>query len=263
MKKFIFNCVMSLLVLCAFSTSTRVQAHDTWVETPSLLARFNDWLYVDLRLGNHGNEHRDFKLASKITLAPCTLTLIAPNGQQQDLKPQLKDLGNAEKEGYWSARVVADQVGLYQVVHTLDTLHGKIRAIKSSKTLFVSQDHTKPTNVSNASHTIGSGLEFVLDTPVHELKAGSPIALTLLWKGKPAHNVRVAFVPRGETLSPGEDNNYERVSDHNGRVEFTPREGNLILAVAHYVAAEEKGENYERTHYGATMVLPVPQQAIK
>lgn len=268
MKKMIFNCVMSLLILCGIGTRTKVQAHDTWVETPSLLARFNDWLYVDLRLGNHGNEHRDFKLASKITLAPCTLTLIAPNGQQQDLKPQLKDLGNAEKEGYWSARVVADQVGLYQVVHTLDTLHGKTRAIKSSKTLFVSKDQINTASAATASHTIGSGLEFLLDTHVHELKAGSPIALTVLWKGKPAHNVRVAFVPRGETLPPSKDNNsevnnYERVSDQNGRVEFTPREGNLILAVAHYIAAEEKGENYDRTHYGATMVLPVPQQPIK
>ncbi|MBL8869837.1 MAG: DUF4198 domain-containing protein [Planctomycetaceae bacterium] len=238
-------------------------AHDTWVETASLTVRQNEWLYVDLRLGNHGNEHRDFKLASKITLAPCTLTLISPDGKQVDLKPNLKDLGNAEKEGYWSARVVAEQTGLYQVWHTLDTLHGKVRAVKSSKTFFVSRDNGPASFDAASQHTIGSGLEFMLETPINQLAAGKPISLTVLWKGKPAPNVRVAFVPRGETLSPGEDKTYERVSDQNGRVEFTPREGNLVLAVAHYVAEDEKSEKYEKTHYGATLVLPVPQNGLK
>ena len=251
--------VMAFINVLSAHTSN---AHDTWVETASLAVRQNEWLYVDLRLGNHGNEHRDFKLASKIALAHCTLTLISPNGKQVDLKPHLKDLGNAEKEGYWSARVVAEQTGLYQVWHTLDTLHGKVRAVKSSKTFFVSQDNSPASFDAASQHTIGSGLEFMLETPVNQLAAGKPISLTVLWKGKPAPNVRVAFVPRGETLSPGEDKTYERFSDPNGRVEFTPREGNLVLAVAHFVAEDEKNEKFEKTHYGATLVLPVPQNGL-
>jgi uncharacterized GH25 family protein len=263
MKTLSFACLFAFVAFINVLSAKPTNAHDTWVETSSLTARQNEWLYIDLRLGNHGNEHRDFKLASKITLTPCTLTLIAPDGKQVDLKPRLKDLGNAEKEGYWSARVVAEQTGLYQVLHTLDTLHGKVRAVKSSKTFFVSQDKGPAAIDATPQHTIGSGLEFMLDTPINLLAAGKPISLTVLWKGKPAPNIRVAFVPRGETLSPGEDKNYERYSDQNGRVEFTPREGNLVLAVAHYVAEDEQGEKYEKTHYGATLVLPVPQNGLK
>ncbi len=33
------------------------------VQTPSLVIRQGDFVYVDLMLGNHGNDHRDFKLA--------------------------------------------------------------------------------------------------------------------------------------------------------------------------------------------------------
>ncbi|MEZ6090986.1 MAG: hypothetical protein R3C05_23790 [Pirellulaceae bacterium] len=92
------------------------------------------YTYVNLMLGNHGNEHRDFKLASKITLEPCTLVAIAPSGNVIDLKPRIIDMGHAEKEGFWTARYEFAEPGVHQFVHTLDTLHRTIRAIKSAKT---------------------------------------------------------------------------------------------------------------------------------
>lgn len=63
-----------------------------------------EYAYVHLMLGNHGNNHRDFKLASKITLAPCTLAVMTPSGAAIDLKPQIVDMGHAEKEGFWTAQ---------------------------------------------------------------------------------------------------------------------------------------------------------------
>lgn len=56
-----------LILLVAFSPLIST-AHDTWVETNTSVVRTGDVVHVDLKLGNHGNEHRDFKLASKISL---------------------------------------------------------------------------------------------------------------------------------------------------------------------------------------------------
>jgi uncharacterized GH25 family protein len=253
------ECLATALVasLLAFSAT----AHDTWVQSGPLVTRHNDAVHVDLMLGNHGNDHRDFKLASKITLTPCTLSIVAPDGTASDLKPLVKDMGYAEKEGYWSARIVADQKGVYQVLHTLDTLHGKTRAIKSSKSFFVSSScfGVFPTNGTEFIKPLNSGLELVLESSLKTLGAGKEVKLKVLWNGKPLPEARVAFIPRGTVLAEGFDPDFERVADETGTVKFTPTEGNFLLAVVHHLAADESGEGYDRTHYGATMVLPIPQ----
>jgi len=250
-----------LFTLSTITLSTITMAHDTWVQSGPLVTRRGDIVHIDLMLGNHGNEHRDFKLASKISLAPVALHLISPDGENTDLKPRLKDMGSAEKEGFWSAKVLPDELGVYQVIHTLDTLHGKTRAIKSSKTFFIASDgfQTIPKKGTEQIKPLQQGLEFVLVTPLLEISAGKPITLQVLWKGKPQQNISVAFIPRGAQLAPGKDPDFERVSDEQGLVHFTPEEGNLLLAVAHLPTPEESGEGYDKTHYGATLVLPVPQ----
>jgi uncharacterized GH25 family protein len=242
-------------------TSSWVRAHDTWVQSGPLVTRYQDVVHIDLMLGNHGNNHRDFKLASKITLAPCTLEIISPNGTRTDLKSKVVDMGSAEKEGFWTAKMIADQKGTYQVVHTLDTLHGKTRAIKSGKSYFIASDRFDaiPKSEKDAVQPLGKGLEFQLDTPLETIAANREIKLRVLWNGKPLPNTSVAFIPRGAKLMEGTDPQFERVSDAGGYVTYTPSEGNLLLAVAHYLVADEKGEGYDKTHYGATLVLPVPQ----
>ena len=253
-----------LITLATISAlQTRSQAHDTWVESGTFQTRTGEYVYVDLRLGNHGNNHRDFKLASKITLAPCELSILGPDGLRSDVKSKLVDTGSAEKEGYWTTRFVAKEPGVYEVLHKLDTLHGKTRAIKSSKTYFVAGDvKSSPLRGQENIRPLGLGLEFILETPVDQLAAGTPIRLRLLRSGKPVSGALVSFIPRGVTLSEGQDSTYEHKTDAEGRVAFTPSEGNLILAVAHQVAEDEKGEGYDKSHYGATIVLPVPQQKL-
>lgn len=256
--------VFLLMTLATISVlQTRSQAHDTWVESGTFQTRTGEYVYVDLRLGNHGNNHRDFKLASKITLAPCELFILGPDGSRTDVKSTLVDTGNAEKEGYWTTRFVAKEPGVYEVLHKLDTLHGKTRAIKSSKTYFVAGDvKNNPLRGQENIKPHGLGLEFMLETPVDQLAAGSPIQLRLVRCGKPVSGALVSFIPRGMTLREGLDSTYEYKTDAEGRVAFTPSEGNLILAVAHQVAEDEKGEGYDKSHYGATVVLPVPQQKL-
>ena len=61
--------VRFLFVATIMALSIPANAHDTWVEVNSAEVRLGQVVHVDLKLGNHGNNHRDFKLASKITLA--------------------------------------------------------------------------------------------------------------------------------------------------------------------------------------------------
>ena len=70
-----------LLLLIALATPTTALAHDTWVQTNTNVVRTGDVVHIDLMLGNHGNEHRDFKLAGKLTLSGATLEMIDPTGR--------------------------------------------------------------------------------------------------------------------------------------------------------------------------------------
>ncbi len=234
-------------------------AHDTWVESGPLVQPSGEYAYVHLMLGNHGNNHRDFKLASKITLAPCTLAVMTPSGAAIDLKPQIVDMGHAEKEGFWTARYQIGEAGIHEVLHTLDTLHGTIRAIKSAKTFILAQpDAVGKTSQQGRSDRIhGLGLELVLLSPLDHLVAGKEVKIQVLRTGKPLKGTRVSFIPRGAQLAEDFDKNFERDSDNQGIVVFKAAEGNVVLAMAHLPAPEETGEGYTRTHYSAGMVLPI------
>ncbi len=234
-------------------------AHDTWVQANVSRVRVGEVVHVDLMLGNHGNEHRDFKLASKITLAPCTLSVIDGQGQKHDLKGKVVDTGYAPKEGFWSARFVTKDAGLHTVVHTLDTLHGSTRAIKSAKSYFsAGMDSEKTAGFDKPQ---GLPIELVPLTNPATFAAGQPIKVRLLYQGKPLPEARVSFIPRGQVLAEGFDKDFERMTDAEGVASFTPADGNYVLVVVHHMAPEQKGEGYEKTAYSATLVANVPQLA--
>lgn len=252
----------TLLVLLITALAPWAQAHDTWVQTNSNVVRTGDAVHVDLMLGNHGNDHRDFKLASKIDLAVCTLDILSPDGNTYDLKPDVIDMGYAPKEGYWSAKFVAAQPGLYLVDHTVDTLHRTTRAIKSAKTFFVvspTLDKVDP-HYSGYDRLLGHPLELVPEMhPVTPMGPGVPFRLRLYFKGQPLAGARVTFIPRGQALSESFDDRFERMTDEEGRASFTPTTGNYYLAVVHHAAPEETGEGYDRTHYTAALTMLVPE----
>src|SRR3954467_2752310 len=106
-------CLLSLVVNAA-------HAHDTWVQTNTNLIRTGDAVHIDLMLGNHGNEHRDFKLAGKLGLEGATLEVVGPEGSRYDLKDRLVDVGYTPQEGYWTTRVEPTAPGLYLVGHRSD-----------------------------------------------------------------------------------------------------------------------------------------------
>lgn len=248
--------VWGLMLL--FGLESRVGlAHDTWLEVGASRVPVGEFAYVNLMLGNHGNEHRDFKISSKITLEPCELYVIGPDGKTSDLKSGVVDLGFGPKEGHWAARCDFNDPGVYRVVHTLDTLHLTTRAIKSSKTFVIAGEKTTEAVGEPQDSCFGFGLELVLETPYSELHVGNAMSIRVMRNGEPLSDARVSIVPRGVTLAEGFDQEYERISDNDGRVRFVPQEGNIYLLVVHHLEAEEKGEGYDKSHYSATMVLHV------
>lgn len=241
-----------------------LSAHDTWVQTNTNVVRVGDNVHIDLMLGNHGNDHRDFKLAGKIDLEGCTLTIVAPDGKRYDVKDRLTDTGYTPKEGYWTVPFAAAKPGLYLAAHTLDKVvsYAPTRSIKSAKAFFLvskSLDNVSRDN-SGFDKPLGHALELVPETnPVTPMGPGTPIKVKLLYKGKPMADARVSFIPRGATLSEGFDPRYERKTDKDGRASFTPAEGNYYLVVAHHLEPKESGEKYQSTKYSATLTVLVPQ----
>jgi uncharacterized GH25 family protein len=241
-------------------------AHDTWVQPNTNVVRTGDAVHLDLMLGNHGNDHRDFKLASK--LAPeqiQTFEVIAPGGKRYDLKADSTDLGYAPKEGFHSARFVPAKAGLYAAVQSSDSVvnHGKpLRSVRSAKTYFVVSDSLDKVAKDLPGHDtpLGHALELVPEAnPAAPMGPGVAIKVKLLLRGKPLAGTKVSFIPRGATLKEGTDPEYERTTDRDGRASFTPKTGNYYLVVARH-ATDEKGEKYEGTRYAATLTVLVPQK---
>lgn len=243
--------------------------HDTWLLTNINLIRVGDAIHIDLMLGNHGNEHRDFKLASKVAVAPSTLFVVAPGGKRYDLKDRLTDTGYTPKEGYWEATFVADKPGLYTIGHTFDAVmdYAPERAIKSGKSFFVaSKSLDKPrANNPGFDKPLGHPLELVpLVNPVLPMGPGSRLKVRLLYKGKPLAGEHVAFIPRGAVLKENAtDDRYERTTDANGVASYEVKEANYYLIVAHKDEPKESGtlngKPYEFTKYGASLTVYVPQ----
>jgi uncharacterized GH25 family protein len=99
--------------------------------------------------------------------------------------------------------------------------------------------------------------------PVTPMGPGTELRVRLLYKGKPLPNTKVSFIPRGETLAEGDDPRYERTTDKEGRVKFSPSQANYYLIVAHKKEENEggtqNGKTYSFTAYAATLTLFVPQ----
>ena len=72
--------LLSLTLLSLFSSLAT--AHDVWLEASSSVVRPGDRTDVDVKLGNHGNEHRDFKLAGKVARDSITLQVVSPSGKR-------------------------------------------------------------------------------------------------------------------------------------------------------------------------------------
>jgi uncharacterized GH25 family protein len=253
---------MARVLLVVLALTPALMAHDSWVQTNTNIVRVGDVVHVDLLLGNHGNDHRDFKLAGKVTLEGATLDVIGPDGQKHDLKPSLTDQGLAPKEGFWTAKFTPGAAGAYVIAHTSDRVveYAPTRSIKSGKALFVASRSLDNVPLSNPGfdRALGHALELVPQkNPVTPMGPGTPMSVKLLFKGKAMAGARVSFIPRGQKLAESFDEKWERKTDANGVATFEPPDANYYLVVAHH-QDQEKGEGYTSTKYSATLSVYVP-----
>ncbi len=116
-----------------------------------------------------------------------------------------------------------------------------------------------PVNNPGFDKPLGHALELVpVTNPVTPMGPGTPVKVKLLFKGEPLRGEKVSFIPRGQTLSEGFDERFERKTDKDGVAAFEPKEANYYLIVAHRAHDAEAGEGYTSTKYSATMSLFVP-----
>src|SRR5262245_30954254 len=123
---------LTLGILTLLLAAIGAQAHDTWVQTNTNVIRRGDQVFIDLMLGNHGNDHRDFKLASKVKADAGTLDVIAPDGKKYDLKDRLADVGYTPTEGFWTSRFAPAQEGLHLIAYSSDQVasYGPVRILR-------------------------------------------------------------------------------------------------------------------------------------
>ena len=262
--RMLMNMRYAVAVAVISAIACAANAHDTWVQTNTNIVRAGDVVYVDLMLGNHGNDHRDFKVAGKADIESITLAVVAPDGTRTDLKPSLIDQGYAPKEGYWTAKYQTDKPGLYTVAHTSDAVvtYAPKRSVKSGKTYVVASASLDKVPLQNPGFEkpLGHALEIVpKSNPVTPMSPGVAMSVQVMFKGKPMPGARVSFIPRGQKLKDMEfDERFERKADEKGVATFEPTDANYYLVVAHHEETGEKGEGYESTKYSATMTVLVP-----
>lgn len=261
-KYYLRSFLANLILVIAIPGVPTVHGHDTWVEVNTSEVRQGNLVHIDLKLGNHGNDHRDFKLHSLITLDHASLSIVEPCGCTTDLVPDLRPTAYEPKQGYWTGRFLPKKLGLHTVAHELDLLHGTTRAIKSAKTFFLVGE---PGGKASAhAQPLGHTLEIVpLTHPVTETASGKPVRLRVLFQGSPLADARVTSIPRGGELAEGFDPSYERMTDASGEAEFLPMEANLFLFVVHLRKPEETGEGYNGTYYSATLTVSVPNTSLQ
>lgn len=241
-------------------------AHDAWLQTNTPLVRTGEVVHVDLRLGNHGNHHRDFKLAGRLNLDWVTVDHVYPDGARTDIKETMFTTASAEKEGYWTTPLIVEQPGMHGIVQKLDRVmqHGKsVRSIRTAKTYFLVADSLDQPSLGEPIHATPLGLPFelVLQTcPLSEVVVGQPITVQALHHGQPIADVTICFIPEGTELAGEFDPEYEFRTGAEGKASFVPKTANRYLVAAHHSANDERGEDYESTSYASTITLHVPRQ---
>lgn len=253
-----------LTAFCFLTLPKLAGAHDTWVETNTNVVRAGDAVHIAFKLGNHGNDHRDFKLAGKPKLESSTLTVLAPGGTEYDLRPALTDEGYTPNEGFYSTRFVTAEAGLFLVAHRSDAVvtYAPKRSIKSAKVFFVASKSLDkvPQEHAGFDRVLGHELELIPRTnPVTPMGPGQPLTVELRYKGKPLPEAKISFIPRGVDLKAEFDPAHEQRTNADGRATFEPKGGNVYLVVAHHDEPDEAGEGYTSTKYSATMTLFVPE----
>ncbi|RYG38795.1 DUF4198 domain-containing protein [bacterium] len=243
---------------CLLALPLSAGAHDIWIEsTPRV--RVGGGVNLALMLGNHGNRHRDFKLASRVSDADRKLVVYGPIGTKYDLSSSLLTEGMEPGEGFWTGRFQPESPGLYMAASRFDKVmsYAPVRDIKSAKTFFEVLPAADQASIPLDGYRkpLGHALEIVpLNTPTMPYGLGA-FTVQVLYKGKPLPRTKVSFIPRGVKLQGELDARFERLTDSLGKATIRLTDPNTYLVAAHLTDENAKGKGYESIHYSATLCL--------
>ena len=225
-------------------------AHDTWVQTNTNLIRTGDAVHIDLMLGNHGNDHRDFKLASK--LAPEQIqSFDGDRPGRQEVRPEARPgrpglrtegrllLGQVrpgEGRGCTSPRRLRTR--------SSTTASRSARSAAPRRTSWPASRSTRSSkDWPGFDKPLGHGSNWC-PKPTRSLPMGPgmPIKVKLLFDGQAAGRREGQLHPARRDAG-GRHRRRIRANHRQGRpAEFTPKTGNYYLVVAHHKTEREERE---------------------
>ena len=253
--KSIDRIVLYLVFLSIASRTNLVEAHDTWVQVNSPQQRVNELVFVELCLGNHANDHRDYRLASRLSsLDHCVVMVHDQTRPIHELTGEMTGFGTAANEGPWIGSWTPNQAGRFHLESQLDIVKGTVRARQLSRAFFGVGDASGQAYISPSSN-------FPLDlVPLSDplaATAGTELVFRVQFAGEPQPQARVSFLPLGVTLSEGFDPEYERLSDDDGTVRFTPSTANRYLVITKRIDEIAEVNGINRLAFSASCSLYV------
>jgi hypothetical protein len=201
------------LLAALLALATSVEAHDGWLEAHPVLVERGQPVSLFLMYGNHGNDHRSYRIAGKWRPEYATLIVTGPAGPAVDLTNQITDLGDAEDvgpkgpKGFHVAAFVPIQDGAYIALVTqsreLQIEGAKFQSIGTAKFVFAAL--TSPV-VAAARLLTGfdravagaDALEIVPVTNPLALRTGDALTLEIRHRGRPLQSQLISLVRRIE-----------------------------------------------------------------
>jgi Domain of unknown function (DUF4198) len=197
------------LLAALLALAMPVEAHDGWLEAHPVLVERGQPVSVFLMYGNHGNDHRSYRIAGKWRPEYATLVVTGPAGPPVDLTNQVTDLGDAEDvgpkgpKGFHVAAFVPAQDGAYIALVTqsreLQVEGAKFQSIGTAKVVFAAL--TSPV-VAAARLLTGfdravasaDALEIIPVTNPLALRTGDALTLEIRHRGRSLQNQPISIV---------------------------------------------------------------------
>ena len=235
--------IVSVFIAATFFSPRIINAHDGWVEVAPAIVERNQIATIALHHGNHGNEHKSYRLAGKWDLKHTSLVVFDPKNLTNMLTDRVIDLGEDDEKtgpkgpkGFHLASFVPKDEGLYQIVarqaRTLQQGDGpKLTTVRLAKTAFAAFSMPKVAAAKALKGFDGAiagddAMEFIpIDNPL-SIYAGDAITLELRKNGKASGGQAVTLVRRIDGFASVQ----ERSTDEKGRVTFAVGPADFYLA---------------------------------
>ncbi len=252
--------VRGLVLILGLALVSQAVAHDIWIETTETMVKPEQRLDLFLKVGNHGNHHRDFAVIGKLRKGQQNVSVLNPDGKSVDLTSGLAERGGESNESSLAISYVAKSVGVYQAMSTFDQVmsYAPVRDIKCAKTYFSVEGESD--QASYKAKPTGAPFEIIpITDPVAQVRVGREFKVQLFFHGKPLANNLISFIPKGVELKGEIDPRFEVRTDANGVALLRLERSGQWLVASHLQDKSAKGTGYESINYSATIHLLVPK----